>query len=126
VRVLGRYWGYLLLLALIAAWWSTEIGPAALILLSALTTAYFVFRVPVWCGALNRDGTLCRRNSYGLMFGCSIRQHKWQRLKMTLVPRAWSELNRGLWSNPTTSLATASTLLGILSITASLATAVIG
>jgi hypothetical protein len=49
------------------------------IILAAAAFGYFVFWVPVWCGAANRqDGTFCRGNSHGLMMGCHRRQHKWQ------------------------------------------------
>jgi hypothetical protein len=29
-----------------------------------------------------------------------LREHKWQKLKMAFVPKAWRELNRGLWVTP--------------------------
>lgn len=110
-----RCWGYLALLLLIILWVSADVRPVVLFGLSVLVTGYFLFQVPVWYGAVNRDGTLCRRNSTGLLLGCAYRQHKWQRLKMTVVPHAWRKLNRGLWVNPTTGLATISTLVAILS-----------
>jgi hypothetical protein len=100
---------------LVAAWWSDAIGPGAIVVLSVLVTAYFAFRVPVWCGAVNRDGTLCRRNASGLLLGCGYRQHKWQKIQMAIVPQGWRKLNRGLWSNPTTGLATISALVSIAS-----------
>lgn len=108
-----KYWGYLLLIVAMGLWFSRSAGPAVLIALSAFTTAYFLFQAPVWCGAENRDGTLCRRNASGVLMGCGYRQHKWQKLKMAFVPRMWGKLNRGLWTSPTTSLATASTLIAL-------------
>jgi hypothetical protein len=115
MRGLGRYWGYLLFIVVLTLWWTTEVGPIVIAVLFAVTTAYFVFGAPVWCGAMNRDDTLCRNNASGLLLGCSIRQHKYQKLKMTVVPHAWRQLNKGLWANPSTCLATVSTALGIIS-----------
>lgn len=54
-------------------------------LLSFLVVAYFVFQAPAWCAAENRDGTLCRRNASSLLFGCSYRQHKWQKPKFMFI-----------------------------------------
>ena len=115
-----RYWGYILLAFLLTAWWTAHIGPVALIVLSALVSLYFLLQAPVWCCAVNRDGTLCRRNSAGLLLGCSLRQHKWQKLQLTVARHGWRRLNRGLWVNPTTSLATIGAVLGIVSTAAAL------
>ncbi len=41
--------------------------------ITALPVAVFAdasFQVPVWCGAVNRDGrTYCRNNAYGVLMG---------------------------------------------------------
>jgi hypothetical protein len=103
------------LAALVLAWASPEIGLGATMLLSAAVIFYFLFQAPVWCGAVTRDGMLCRRNSSGLLMGCSLRQHKWQRARMAIVPHAWRRLNDGLWDDPKTSLATMATMVGIAS-----------
>ena len=47
--------------------------------------------------------------------GCSYRQHKWQRTRMTVVPHAWRRLNDGLWDDPKTVLATLGAILTIIS-----------
>lgn len=125
MRAIGRYWGYLLLVGLFAAWWSTDVGPIPLVILSILVVGYLLFQAPVWCGAEGRNG-LCRNNAFGLFLGCHLRQHKWQKLKMSVVPKRWRELNRGLWTNPSTCLATVSTILGIISTAAALATSLLG
>ncbi|NYH85363.1 hypothetical protein SAMN05421678_11825 [Actinopolymorpha cephalotaxi] len=78
MKKLGQYWGYLIFALLIAAWWSKEVGPVALVILSALVTLYFLFRAPGWCGAETRQHTLCRNNAYGLLLGCHFREHKRQ------------------------------------------------
>ena len=70
------------------------------LILSVGAVVYFLFQAPLWCGAVTREGTLCRNNSSGLLIGCHLREHKWQKLKMAFVPKAWRELNRGLWVTP--------------------------
>ncbi|GAA0952967.1 hypothetical protein [Nonomuraea longicatena] len=109
---LGKYWGYLLFVVLITAWLTSALGPAGLVALSALTTVFFLFRVPVWCGALTREREFCRRNARGLLMGCSYQQHKWQKLKLAVVPPKWRQLNRGLWVGPEKSVATVAALGG--------------
>ena len=120
-----RYWGYLLFIVLITAWWTHATGPAGLLILSAACTIYFAFQAPVWCGADTRDGEPCRRNSTGVLMGCSYRQHKWQVLKGVFVTRSWRKLNRGLWASPTTGLATLAAIATTLSIVISAITLVV-
>ncbi len=100
MRGLRRYWGYAAFVILITAWWSRQIPAAALLVLSVVDAFYFLFQAPLWCGAVTRQGKLCRNNSSGLLMGCHYREHKWQRLKMTIVPHAWRQLNRELWTSP--------------------------
>jgi hypothetical protein len=94
---------------------SPGMRPALIVVLCAAVTYYFLFQAPVWCGPVTRDGTLCRRNSSGLLMGCSYRQHEWQRARMAVVPRAWRRLNDGLWDDLKTCLATAGMILAIIS-----------
>ncbi len=44
------------------------------------------------------------------MIGCHLREHKFQKLKMAFVPKAWRELNRGLWATPRDGVTTLSGL----------------
>jgi hypothetical protein len=115
MKNLSRYWGYVAFVVLVTAWWTRAVGPVALIVLSLLVTGYFLFQAPVWCCAVNRNGTLCRNNSSGLLLGCSKRQHKWQKFKMTIVPNAWRQMNRGLWASPREALTTLGAVTGIVS-----------
>jgi hypothetical protein len=85
-RVLTRYWGYLAIAIAIAGYFIHGFGWALMLALSLAALGYFLFQAPVWCGAETRKGEWCRRNSRGLLRGCSIRQHKWQRLKQTFTP----------------------------------------
>jgi hypothetical protein len=105
-RLLERYWGFLALLAALACWVGLILGKvstaivALVLVLSVGAVIYFLFQAPLWCGAVTRDGTLCRNNSSGVLTGCHLREHKFQKLKMAFVPKAWRELNRGLWATP--------------------------
>ena len=85
----------------------------ALIALSTAATAYFLFQVPNWCGAVNRNGTLCRDNSSGLLIGCYRRQHKWQKIKPTFVSQYWRRLGGELKSQPLEGVKTVTALLGL-------------
>ena len=63
-----------------------SLGMAVILALSLAALGYFLFQAPMRCGAETRTGDWCRNNSHGLFRGCSLRQHKWQRLKQTFSP----------------------------------------
>jgi hypothetical protein len=86
IRLLKRYWGYLALAIAVAGFVLHDIMLVVILALSLVALGYFLFQAPVWCGALTRTGERCRKNSHGLLRGCSYRQHKWQRLKQTFTP----------------------------------------
>jgi hypothetical protein len=85
-RLLTRYWGYLALVIAVAGYFVHVFGLAVILALSLAAFGYFLLLAPVWCCAEIRTGQPCRNNSHGLLLGCSIRQHKWQRLKQTFTP----------------------------------------
>jgi hypothetical protein len=118
-RLFRRYWGWLTFAAVILGWIDGLAWPV-LIILSLLSAIYFLFEVPVWCGATTREYTRCRRNSTGLLVGCSIREHKWQRLMWLVTPSKWRDLNDGLWATPKESLATLAALATICSFAGSI------
>lgn len=61
-------------------------------------SAYALFQVPVWCGALNRDGrSYCRRNVSGILLGCSLRQHRWQKMKMIVLRSKVGKLSQAVF-----------------------------
>lgn len=117
MKLLRRYWGFLALVIAVAGWvLGSKVVPLVLILiLSVAAVGYFLFQAPLWCGAVTREGTLCRNNSSGLLIGCHLREHKWQKLKMAFLPRAWRELNRGLWATPKDGVTTLSGLGSLVS-----------
>lgn len=98
----------------LTAWWTTKIGPLALSVLTIIVLGYFLFRAPVWCAAQNRDGTSCRRNASGLLFGCSYRQHKWQKAKMMFLGRRWDAIKAALFGTPATALASVGAIIALL------------
>ncbi|MFI9559812.1 hypothetical protein [Nonomuraea endophytica] len=113
---IAKYWGFVPFAALIAAvvGWIPDTAPFMILGLAALSSYFFVFRMPVWCGAINRDGTSCRENAYGLLLGCHRRQHKWQKVKMRFARSKWAKMNRGLWTQPRESMATIGAIVAIL------------
>ncbi len=129
---LRRYWGSPLL-ALLVLSWMAFVGsriprPTAIaftMVLSAADAYYFAFSVPMWCNAVNRNGTLCRENSTGVLWGCHRRQHKWQRLKMVVVRARWRQLYKELFSTAPQGFATISGSMATLSTVIASTTAVV-
>jgi hypothetical protein len=85
-QLLTRYWGYLAVAVAAAGFLLHGLGVAVVLALSLAALGYFLLWAPVWCGAETRTGEPCRKNSHGLLRGCSYRQHKWQRTKQTFTP----------------------------------------
>jgi hypothetical protein len=96
VAVLKRYWGFLSLITALLCWTALVAGKVtasvagAILVLSLAAVGYFGFQAPLlWCGAQIRNGGFCRNNCSGLLMGCHLRQHKWQKLRTVLRPRKW-------------------------------------
>ncbi|MFE7213296.1 hypothetical protein ACFU93_25545 [Streptomyces sp. NPDC057611] len=117
MRGFGKYWGWVVFAVLVAGWLTFDFGPVVLVVLSGVSAFYFFFSVPVWCGAAGRGGT-CRNNSHGVLMGCHLRQHKWQKLKMIFWTARWARLRQELFQNTTTTLAS---LGGVLAVTSGVA-----
>ena len=113
---LARWWGFALVVAVLAALPSREVPAAILFVLSGLGLVWVLFFAPVWCGAETRGHKSCRNNSWGLLLGCHLREHRWQKFKMMFVSRRWQQLNRGLWSSPAEILATVSGIVTIVGV----------
>ncbi|MDT9701606.1 hypothetical protein [Streptomyces sp. P17] len=96
-KVVRLYWGYMVAAALVVAW-SQQWALPVIVALSASVSAYIAFQVPASCGAVNRDGrTYCRNNAYGLLMGCTNRQHRWQKLKMIFLRSKLGSLSRSVF-----------------------------
>jgi len=93
-RLLTRYWGYLAVVIAVAGFFLHSIGLAVVIALALAALGYFLFQAPMWCGAETRKNEWCRNNSHGLLLGCHIREHKWQRVKQTFTPAGGRALVR--------------------------------
>lgn len=114
-RFLRRYWGYFALALAILGWVTHAVGYAAILIVSLLALVYFLVQAPLTCGAEGRDGP-CRNNCHGLLLGCHIRQHKWQRVKDVFVSRKWGNVFRDLMGTPKDKLGTISALIAVLSL----------
>lgn len=113
---LWQYWGYGVLAVLLLSLGSTAFGPAVYAVLLGLLLLFVLFQAPVYCGAINRRrGSVvefCRNNSFGLLLGCHLRQHKWQKLGSDWWSLSWREKTQGLWSGGQAKLATLSFVVG--------------
>ncbi|MEV0747220.1 hypothetical protein AB0I75_18715 [Streptomyces sp. NPDC050273] len=96
-KVVRLYWGYIVVAALVVGW-SQRWALPVIAVLSIGVSIYAAFQVPVWCGAVNRDGhTYCRNNAYGVLMGCSKRQHRWQKIKMIVMRSKAGDFSRAVF-----------------------------
>ena len=115
-KLFWRYWGYVALGLVILGWLTHTAGYAIILILSGATLAYFLVQAPLTCGAAIRNGGHCRNNSHGLLLGCWIRQHKWQRARDIFVVRKWQNVIRDLTGSPKDILGTIGGLVSIVSL----------
>ena len=115
-RFLGRYWGFIVLALAILGLVVHAFGYAVIAILSVLALVYFLVQAPLTCGAAIRKGDHCRNNSHGLLLGCWIRQHKWQRARDIFVTRKWQDVIRDLTASPKDVLGTIGGLASIVSL----------
>lgn len=119
-KYLKRYWGYLALVLVILGWVTHAVGYAVILIVSLLALVYFLVQAPLTCGAETREGEQCRNNSHGVLLGCWIRQHKWQRAKDVFLSRKWREVFHDLMGSPKDKLGTISALISVVSLFVSL------
>lgn len=115
-RILGRYWGYIVIVLAILGWATHGLGAAVILILSVGALVYFLVQAPLTCCAEIRTGERCRNNSHGLLMGCWIRQHKWQRFRDVFVSHYWQTTLRSLLAAPKDILATLGGLASIVSL----------
>lgn len=89
-----------------------HLAAVAVLILAGLAFIYVLVQAPLICGAVGRDGP-CRNNSHGILLGCWIRQHKWQRLKRLFIRQRWDSLASTLLGTAKDALATISALIAI-------------
>jgi hypothetical protein len=109
------------LAAVIIGWLTHTMTFLVILIISVAALGYFPLQTPVRCGAITRGDELYRNNSHGLLLGCHLRQHKWQKIRMVFAVKGLKIINRGLWTSPKEILAT---LGGVISIGTFLASAV--
>jgi len=115
-RLLRRYWGYLALVLAILGWFTHTFGYTLIVIASLVALVYFLIQAPLTCCAEIRTGDHCRNNSHGLLVGCWIRQHKWQRAKDIFVSRKWQNVIHDLTASPKDILGTIGALVSIVSL----------
>ncbi|GAA2833753.1 hypothetical protein GCM10010452_72500 [Crossiella cryophila] len=98
-KALWRFWGYLILAVAGYLWLSGDLNFVLILGLSGLALLYMLFAAPMWCLAPNStNGKPCSNNAYGLLIGCWIRKHKWEKIKMIFRRQRWAELGRRSFS----------------------------
>lgn len=116
---LAKWWGVLAAAILVGAWINRTLGPTIIITLSLAITAWTLFQAPVTCGApvRTRGGSVegCRNNAHGLLLGCWIRQHRFQKLKMLILRRQVREFCTGLFTDAKSTLVTLVAISTIIS-----------
>ena len=114
-NTIGRYWGYVLLLAIPFLWSAQWAGPGIIAIWSAFAVLYFLFQAPTWCCADTRKNEFCRNNARGVLLGCHLRQHKWQKLKMAFREQAAAKTFRRMLSGVSGVAASLSAVAGTVS-----------
>ena len=112
-----RYWG-LILIAIMVLRLDQHLGALPYLIMTLLVLTWTLFGAPTWCGAVNRRRgkavEYCRNNASGLLLGCRIRQHKFQRFTRAWWATGWRDRTRGLWMGAPAKLATVSGVVGVL------------
>jgi hypothetical protein len=112
-----RYWG-LILIAVMVVGLDQGWGVLPYVLMTQLVLVWALFGAPTRCGAVNRQRgseiEYCRNNSSGLMLGCHLRQHKFQRFTQAWWNTSWQDRTRGIWTGASAKLATMSGVVGML------------
>jgi hypothetical protein len=96
-------------------------GPGVIAILSSFVVLYTLFQAPMWCCAPTRQNEPCRNNAYGILLGCHLRQHKWQKLRMAVRTSSWGTLTSRVLSSVGGVAASLSALAGVASALVALA-----
>lgn len=91
--------------------WVKPVDPAVRVVVSLGYLAFLLFAAPVWCGAANRRDGYCRNNATGLIFGCHLRYHRWEKLQSFMHVR---ELGRHIGGLSREDVNTAAAVVGAL------------
>lgn len=110
VNAIKKYWGYIVVVLVVYGWTSESFSIGALALLSGIAFVYTLFQAPVWCCAQTRQGVFCRNNAGGVLRGCWIREHRWQKMRMLAKTDNWKRLFSRLFSGVNGATATISAM----------------
>jgi hypothetical protein len=117
---LWRYWGYAVAAILIISVLNNAAGPATYAVLTGVLVLYILFQAPATCAAINRiaqragEVDYCRNNSGGMLLGCHIRQHKFQKLKGVWWAQSWRNKTKGMLSGGPAIFATLTGIIGTI------------
>jgi hypothetical protein len=121
------YWGLIALVVAVAGWVTADIGPVGLTVLFALSFLWFLLQAPLPCGADTRKiGQSCRFNARGLLRGCHLEQHKWQRARNLFIRPGLRRTARELFPNAITGLASLGAMVALVGTLTSTVMTVLG
>ncbi|MYS59874.1 MULTISPECIES: hypothetical protein [Streptomycetaceae] len=110
------YWGLIALVLAVTGWLTSNFGPSGIATLSALSLLWFLFQAPNPCGApIRAAGKSCRNNARGVLRGCHLQQHKWQRMRTFFVHPRLRSCAAQLFANPVTGLASLGGIVTLIS-----------
>ncbi|MGQ4516758.1 hypothetical protein [Streptomyces sp. DW26H14] len=110
------YWGLITLVLAVTGWLTSDFGPGGIATLSALSLLWFLFQAPNPCGApIRTAGRTCRNNAKGVMRGCHVQQHKWQRMRTFFVHPRLRSCMAQLFDSPVTGLASLGGIVTLIS-----------
>ena len=115
-----KYWGYLLLAGAVVLFFARDVGPLAVTGAFALSAFWMLLAAPTWCGAKNRGEGYCRNNTSGLLGGCKIRQHRWQRFRSLVGLDRFGNVCRGWFTGTSQQVATCSLIVSTIGVVAGL------
>ncbi|MEV6632305.1 hypothetical protein AB0M54_16305 [Actinoplanes sp. NPDC051470] len=81
---------------------------------------YILFQAPATCAAINRitqrtgEVDYCRNNCGGMLLGCHVRQHKFQKFKTLWWQQSWRNKTRGMLSGGPAVFATIATTIATI------------
>jgi hypothetical protein len=101
-------------------------GPGVIAIMSGFVVLYTLFQAPMWCCATTRGNEPCRNNASGILLGCHLRQHKWQKLQMSVHASSWGKLTGRVLSSLGGVAASISAIAGVASAVIALGALVIG
>jgi hypothetical protein len=116
LKKLLPYWGLIALVLAITGWLTSDFGPSGIAALSALSLLWFLFQAPNPCGApIRAAGKTCRHNAKGVLRGCHLQQHKWQRMRTFFVHPRLRSCMAQLFDGPVTGLASLGGIITLIS-----------